>query len=130
AHRRRASEPFGGGPKLVEDLLVRVALADSRLEGLERVAVDVGNRAVRGLLPGHAIRIERIEKNATTAARTGLGCGEQLRAHADGVVGLGALEREDPLERGHAARAKLASGRTTQLVDRLGAGPRGAVDPR
>ena len=36
-HRRRAPEPLGARLQLLEDLLVRVALADARLERGERV---------------------------------------------------------------------------------------------
>jgi hypothetical protein len=47
-HRRRAAEPFGAGGELGEDLLVRVALADAGLEGLERLPVDARERTVLG----------------------------------------------------------------------------------
>src|SRR5205809_161966 len=40
------------------------------------------------------------------------------------------LERQDPLQGGHAARAELAGGRAPQLVQRLGGGPGGSVDAR
>src|SRR6185503_1273979 len=52
AHRRRAAEPLGAFTQLREDLIVRVALADSGLKRGKRVGVDLRDRPV-GRLPGH-----------------------------------------------------------------------------
>src|SRR3954468_22663600 len=40
------------------------------------------------------------------------------------------VQRQDPLESGHAARAELSAGGRPQLLERLGRGPRSPVDPR
>ena len=52
AHRRRAAEALGARAELGEDLLVGIALADSRLELRERARVDLGHRPEARLL-GH-----------------------------------------------------------------------------
>jgi hypothetical protein len=49
AHRRRAAQPHGAGGELAQDLIVGIPLADPSLEIGERLAVDVGDRAVDGL---------------------------------------------------------------------------------
>jgi len=52
-HRRRALEPLCAAGELREDLLVRVAPANSRLELGQRLPVDARERAERGRFPGH-----------------------------------------------------------------------------
>jgi len=52
AHRRRASQALGRGAQLPEDLLVRVALADSGLELRQRGRVDSPRRGAAFL--GHS----------------------------------------------------------------------------
>src|SRR5205823_1572631 len=54
-----------------------------------------------------------------------LGGDEHARARS---LVVQALEREDPLQGGDAARAELRSRGMTKLVERLRGGPRGAVD--
>src|SRR5262249_61241075 len=52
-HRRRAAEPFRGRAELVEQLVVRVALPDRRLEPRQLLGIDPRER-VEATLPGHA----------------------------------------------------------------------------
>src|SRR6266545_1402286 len=70
-------------------------------------------------------RIERSGKNASLAWQWALGSDRE--AGALGVSGE-RLQRQDPLERGHAARAELSPGRAAQLLQRLGGRPGCTVD--
>jgi hypothetical protein len=56
-HRRRAPKALGAGRELREDLLVRVALADTRLERRQRFRIDACHRRVAAG-PSHAISVE------------------------------------------------------------------------
>ena len=107
AHRRRTAEPLRAGAQLLEDLLVRVALADSGLEGRERVGVDLGDRPV-GRLTGHAKKDRVFWKER----KCGLGAAEDATADRRARVGvaLEGLERQDPLQSRDAARAELGAG--------------------
>ena len=63
AHGRRPSESLRARAELGQDLLVRVPLADSGLECRERLGIDARKRPIG--LTGHAISVERSERNAS-----------------------------------------------------------------
>jgi hypothetical protein len=54
AHRRRAAQALRAGTQLLEDLLVRVALADSGLELGESSRINSSHSLRRPAFPGHA----------------------------------------------------------------------------
>src|SRR4029077_12998947 len=123
-HRRRTSQPLRARAQLLKDLGVRVALADSGLEGRERVGVDLRDRPERRLA-GHAKKDRAFWKERKFRLE-GLGSdGGETRAVA---LALEALERQDPLKGCDAAWAELGARRPPELLQRLCGGPGGPVD--